>query len=88
MIFFNWASNYQFTYTSADVTAFNNEYEKYYNYRPFTETVINPDDEQMTNVNINTDDIKHYLTYAEDAYNQKPFGQLISNGNSQAVIYG
>lgn len=84
---FNWASNYQFTYTSADVTAFNNEYEKYYNYRPFTETAINPDQEQMTNVNINTDDIKHYLTYAEDAYNQKPFGQLISNGNSQAVIY-
>ena len=81
----NFMSRFQFTYTSDDVQRFNDEYYRLYQYYPFTDTTRKAS--KLDSIDINTDDIKKFWGYAKLAYDNENEGELISEGNSQAVVF-
>lgn len=80
--------NYKFTYTEQDVYNFNESYFKNFGVRPFTDTTKK--ESMFNNVDINTTNIKRFLNYSLDSYddvNDFDDSILVQSGNSQAMIY-
>jgi hypothetical protein len=87
MSLLNFTQTYKFNYDSLDVNNWNREYNKYYEFFPFTSTT-NDSVSALGDIDLNTRDIKMYLDYASLGYGD-PSGTstLVSVDNAQATIF-
>tara|TARA_R110001632_G_scaffold173163_1_gene292576 strand:- start:601 stop:2595 length:1995 start_codon:yes stop_codon:yes gene_type:complete len=83
----NFTQTYKFNYDSLDVNNWNKEYNKYYNFFPYTSTTSDSVT-ALGDIDLNTRDIKMYLDYASLGYGD-PTGTstLVSVDNAQATIF-